>query len=192
MSVRDKWNKIYAGREAPGHVAAVLVDHADLLPESGRALDIACGLGANAFFLADQGLIVDAWDISDVAIAKLEANKGNRAINPLAFDITQASFGKCQYDVIVNTHFLDRSLIGAIKDALLPGGLVFFQTFTREKTVNAGPSNPDFLLDPGELEMLFDGLTVLAHRDHGASIRDDDPLAGQAYLVARSDVQPAR
>lgn len=185
--IKSKWNQVYTRRESSGEVATVLLDHTHLLPESGKALDVACGLGANALFLADKGLDVDAWDISDVAIDKLNAQKGDLSISAKAIDITPDVFPKDHYDVILNAHFLDRALIPAMIKALTPGGMVFFQTFTKEKTVDFGPSNPNFLLDPGELLTLFRSLSVLAHEDHGATNIEDDPLSGQAYIVARRD-----
>jgi tellurite methyltransferase len=42
------------------------------LPDDGRALDLACGLGGNSILLAQQGLKVDAWDIADVPVAALQ------------------------------------------------------------------------------------------------------------------------
>ena len=89
MNARDKWNRIYKEDARPGSVAAVLTRHAGLLPQGGRALDIACGTGANARFLADRGMEVDAWDISDVAIKALEGF--HPRVHPRAIDISADS-----------------------------------------------------------------------------------------------------
>ncbi|GAB6043897.1 hypothetical protein [Endothiovibrio diazotrophicus] len=71
---RDKWDDRYREREvASARAAEVLCDHLHLVPRSGSALDLACGLGANALLLAARGLAVEAWDRSPVAVEKLAA-----------------------------------------------------------------------------------------------------------------------
>ena len=185
MNKKEKWNRIYTSREEAGGPALVLRDNRNLLPESGYALDIACGLGANSIFLADHGLEIDAWDISDVAINKLMRTKTSGTIHAKIVDVSPASLRPEIYDVIINTHYLDRTLVPAMIDALKPGGLIFFQTFTSEKTVDTGPSNPDYLLQKNELKILFGELEVLAYQDQGTSTDPNDSLAGQAYIVAR-------
>lgn len=72
-ALKKKWDDCYAGQEVSSlQAAAVLAEHTFLLPETGAALDLACGLGANALLLAELGLKVQAWDISAVAIAKVK------------------------------------------------------------------------------------------------------------------------
>ena len=189
VNSKEKWNKIYASREEPGEPALVLNDNHELLPGSGHALDIACGLGANSIFLAGMGLHVDAWDISDVVIEKLRNKNADGTIHPTiqarVVDISPGSLRPEAYDVIINTHYLDRTLAPAMIDALKPGGVIFFQTFSSEKTIDTGPSNPDYLLQKNELKILFGELEVLAYQDQGTSTDPDNPLAGQAYIVAR-------
>jgi 2-polyprenyl-3-methyl-5-hydroxy-6-metoxy-1,4-benzoquinol methylase len=67
---RQKWDRIYRNWKAPfPGAAAVLAENEHLLPPGGgRALDLACGLGGNAVFLARRGFEVDAVDISEVGI----------------------------------------------------------------------------------------------------------------------------
>ena len=185
VNSKEKWNRIYASREEPGEPALVLNDNHKLLPGSGHALDIACGLGANSIFLAGKGLHVDAWDISDVAIEKLRNTYTDGTIHARVVDISSSSLRPEAYDVIINVHYLDRSLVTAMIDALKPGGLIFFQTFSSEKTLDVGPSNPDYLLRKDELKTLFGALEVLAYQDQGTSTDPDNPLAGQAYIVVR-------
>jgi hypothetical protein len=54
-TIKEKWNQIYRANNGEKTATSVLVEHAFLLPDSGVALDIACGLGANACFLAERG-----------------------------------------------------------------------------------------------------------------------------------------
>ena len=76
MGTRERWNERYAdgGLEPfPDAPAEWLVAHEALLPGGGRALDVACGDGRNAVYLAQLGYMVDAIDVSDVAIGALRA-----------------------------------------------------------------------------------------------------------------------
>lgn len=163
----------------------VLTENASLLPDSGRALDVACGSGANSLFLARRGINVESWDISAVVIEALAARAGDLPLTARVVDISPASLEGFTFDVIVNCHYLDRSLLGPMIASLSPGGLIFFQTFLKNRALATGPSNPDFLLDDGELHSMMQGLDILAARD-GALVSDpEDPLAGRACIVAR-------
>ena len=190
-SSRQKWNRIYdqqVHHQGTGQPAAVLTENLHWLPAKGRALDIACGTGLNAIFLAKQGLQVDAWDISDTAIRLLsrQAQLSGLSIQPVQMDICAGSLTPNRWDVIVNCHYLDRSIIPDMRAALTPGGLLFIQTFTADKQVDLGPSNPQFLLQKDELLGLTQNMEVLAYRNEGSNNDVAAPLAGRAYVVARS------
>jgi 2-polyprenyl-3-methyl-5-hydroxy-6-metoxy-1,4-benzoquinol methylase len=168
-SLINKWNHIYSQAEISNIPASgVLIENAYLLPETGTALDLACGLGGNALFLAQQHLAVTAWDISSTAIAKLSAyaDRQRLNINACQQNITSHSFPKSSYDVISVSRFLDRTLSDAIIGALRPGGLLFYQSFTKEKTSEQGPKNPDFMLDRNELLRSFYPLAVVFYREN--------------------------
>ena len=182
---KTKWNRIYAESTGPGKPAAVITDNLSLLPNSGLALDIACGTGGNALFLAEQGLEVEAWDISDVAITKLQQLPGTANISARSLDITPVTLADKHFDVIVCCHYLDRELIPAIQKALNPGGILLFQTFTQNKVLDIGPSNPKFLLKKDELPDLMSRMQIVQLRDESANTNPDHPLAGRAYIVAR-------
>ncbi len=186
-SVEEKWNQKYRGNIKEPSVASVLVEHTFLLPDSGTALDLACGLGANACFLAERGLATTAWDISEVAIAKLQQTALSKAlpIKPEVHEITQNSFTASSFDVIIISRFLDRSLSDGIIGALKPGGILFYQTFNREKIDNKGPNNPDFLLAKNELLAMFELLKLVFYQENGkigdfsAGLRNETQFIGQ-------------
>ena len=71
------------------------------------------------------------------------------------------------YDLIVVTHFLDRSLAPLLMDALRPNGLLFYQTFTRTCVREGGPTNPGFRLADNELLSLFSPLHLIVYREEG-------------------------
>ncbi|MDM7322155.1 MAG: class I SAM-dependent methyltransferase [Gammaproteobacteria bacterium] len=168
MSTRvDLWNSRYVDAEC-GAAAWVLHEHAHLLPAKGDALDLACGLGANALRLAKHGLRVWAWDFSSVAIERLGAEAGRRglAVHGEVRDVVAAPPAPASFDVIVVSHFLERGLFPQLIDALRPGGLLFYQTFTTERPEGSStPSNPAFLLKPGELLELCRPLRLLVYRE---------------------------
>ena len=89
------------------------------------------------------------------------------------------------FDVIVVTRFLDRGLVPAITAALRPDGLVYYQTFTRDKLDGAGPSNPDYLLGRNELLKLFATLTILYYREDGRVGDIGRGNRNEAMLVAQ-------
>ncbi len=169
-TLKEKWDQIYAKQsDCSLQAAAVLAEHTFLLPEQGAALDLACGLGANALLLAECGLDVEAWDISSVAIEKLQklAVEKNLKITAKQVDIQQNALPENSYDVIVITRFLDRRLCREIMAALKPDGLLFYQTYTRQKISESSPHNPDFLLAENELLSLFSPLKVIFYQEHG-------------------------
>ena len=72
MNDQTKWDRIYSQKtNALNDPAEVLVENAHLISANGRALDLACGMGQNSLWLARQGLVVDSWDVSEVALNKL-------------------------------------------------------------------------------------------------------------------------
>jgi 2-polyprenyl-3-methyl-5-hydroxy-6-metoxy-1,4-benzoquinol methylase len=168
--IEKKWDEVYSNRtDLPLSAAKVLAEHSFLLPESGVALDLACGLGANALLLAEQGLDVHAFDISSVALEKLQqlAQQQGLKVTTRQVDIQANVLAENSFDVIVITRFLDRSLSGAIVAALKPKGLLFYQTYTKQKITDSPPNNPDFLLAENELLKLFSPLKVIFYQEHG-------------------------
>lgn len=185
--LRAKWDARYRDSDRVPSPAKVLADNLHLLPMSGRALDLACGLGANALLLAERGLDVSAWDLSPAALRQLREESHRRGLNIDIHvrDIQARPPASGSFDIIVVSHFLDRAIIPAIADALSPGGLLFYQTFTCEAVSNRGPSNPGYRLAPNELLRLFPGLILRAYREDG---RVGDLTRGSrdvAFLVAQ-------
>jgi len=182
------WDRRYADADRPPAPAWVLAENAHLLPAAGRALDLACGLGGSALFLARRGLVVDAWDRSAVAVEKLAAWAAREAlpVHPRRVDLTLETPPCGAFDVIVVAHFLHRPLLGAIADALAPGGLLFYQTFTQIPAGwSRGPASPDLRLTQGELLRRFAMLEPLFYREDGDCGDDAAGRRGLAHLVAR-------
>jgi SAM-dependent methyltransferase len=184
--LRAKWDRRHGEAAEIGEPAGVLTENAHLLPGRGRALDLACGRGANALFLAAAGLETHAWDLSPVAIERLGRAAVERGLSLSAEvrDVIARPPPAASFDLIVVSYFLERRLAPALADALRPRGLLLYETFVREAVSDCGPSNPAFRLDDNELLRLFAGLRVRFYREEG---RIGDPARGYrdlAMLVA--------
>ena len=186
-ALRKKWDLRHGANQRPVEPAMVLSANAHMLPRRGRALDLACGLGGNALYLAARELEVSAWDLSLVAVRRLKAEAEARGvrIDARARDIIAEPPPASSFDVIVVGHFLDRGLAPSIAAALRPGGLLFYQTFAREAVSDQGPSNPDYRLAHNELLQLFSGLVVRFYRDEGRVGDLSQGIRDLAMLVAQ-------
>jgi len=185
---RDKWNNIYQDVSITAtSPTAVLKDNKYLLPKVGKALDIACGAGANAIFLARNGLEVEAIDVSDKVIDKLNeyANVQDLSINARVMDVMQSFPSDALFDVVVVAHFLERELAEPIINCLKPGGLLFYQTFSQEVTeFYTGPRNPAFRLACNELLSLFSPLKIVVFREEGLIGDLSKGFRNEAQLIA--------
>ncbi len=185
---RGKWNRRY--REAPAGkpgACAVLREYTFLLPETGTALDLACGRGGNALFLARRGLHAHAWDISGEAIETLarKAESEGLCLQTEVRDVQESPPAPGTFDVICISFYLERGLCGAITEALRPNGLLYYQTFIHEKVSDEGPSNPAYRLGANELLELFAPLHVLAYRELGRVGDTGQGVRDTAWLVAQ-------
>lgn len=184
---QQHWDERHASAHQPGEPAVLLRDNLHLLPPAGDALDLACGLGANALLLARQGLDTRAWDLSPVALGKLAgfAARQGLTIHTDTRDIEQHPPPPASLDVIVVSQFLHRPLCPALAEALRPGGLLFYQTWTAQKVTTTGPTNPEYLLAPNELLALFPTLQVIVYREEMTCGNLLKGLRNQACLIAR-------
>jgi len=168
--VREKWNLHHGLADGVGNPPKVLTENLHLLPSNGNVLDLACGRGGSALYLAEKtNLSVDAWDISDVARdrVKSEATRRGLLINTQVRNISLHPPKPNSFNVILVTHFLDRALAPALMDALSPGGLLFYQTFIQNSVSDSGPSTPALRLEDNELLKLFQPLRVRVYREEG-------------------------
>lgn len=186
--LKDKWDSRYRESDiSDATPATVLKENTYLLPDKGIALDMGCGLGANAILLAHNNLSVVAWDISEIAIGKLNqyAKQQGLDINAQMRDVEIDSLEKNFFDVIVIAHFLERSLTQQIIDALKPGGLLFYQTFTQTKVSAQGPTRLEYRLANNELLTMFSDLQILVYREEGTTGDTTKGFRDQALLIAK-------
>ncbi len=185
----NKWDSHYLHHSSESPQACQLLqEFKHLLPAQGRALDLACGRGGNAILLASHGLESHAWDSSAQALQQLDsdAQEHQLTIHTQQRDVIASPPAPESFAVIVVSRFLHRPLCPSLIHALRPGGLLFYQTFTRKRPAGMrGPSNPDYLLAPGELAQLFAPLRLRLYREEGDCGDLQQGLRGQAWLIAQ-------
>jgi 2-polyprenyl-3-methyl-5-hydroxy-6-metoxy-1,4-benzoquinol methylase len=150
--------------------AAWLIENADLWPDRGSVLDVACGRGRHSILMARSGFDVDAVDRNRDAITELRdlADRLGLGIHAQQLDLETTpppALGSRKYDVVLVFNYLHRPLLPALREALKPGGRIFYETFTRRQAERGHPRNPAFLLETGELERLMMPLTMLRSRE---------------------------
>jgi SAM-dependent methyltransferase len=210
-SAAETWNSRYGDPDF--HPAArpnpFLLETLPFLSR-GSALDLACGAGQNAVALVERGRPTAAIDVSLIALDRAEALARSRGVRvrraaassiPEKFparsaelllihaDLENFLLPISAFEVILCFRYLQRSLFAAMESALRPGGILVFETFTRDQlSFDRGPRNPDHLLQPGELRSAFPGLDLLFYREWKSSCdapRGHSPGEAMASLLAR-------
>lgn len=159
-SDRDRWDAKYRGplggevRAPDPFVVAALDTLASHGPLNGlRAVDLACGTGRHAVELALRGAVVEAWDVSPIALAILGERAASREVSIAIREVDLAGgelpAGAPRFELAVVVDFLDRELLARLHNLLVPGGLAIVTTFTIDHT-GAHPA-PHYRLERGEL-----------------------------------------
>jgi SAM-dependent methyltransferase len=137
-----------------------------LVAAGGAVLDVASGAGRHARWFAARGHPVTAVDRDVAALAALH---GTANVTTLAADLENAGWplaGGTRFAAVVVTHYLHRPLFPQLLNALAPGGVLIYETFAQGNETVGKPSNPAFLLAPGELLDVVRGqLRVIAFQD---------------------------
>lgn len=183
---RDKWDRRYAEDSYRKNNPVDLV--ADWLPRiaMGKALDLACGAGRNAIFLAQAGYDVDAVDISPVGLERARQNAAEAGVevNWIEHDLDETYAFDTDYDLILVMWFVDLGLIGRLCNCLAPGGYLLSQQHLVSDEPVIGPQGSDFRVAPGALREAAGGLEILLYEEAVETVEDDERLAS-ARLVAR-------
>jgi len=146
-----------------------LVDNADLLPAGGDALDVACGAGRHALLLAAAGFDVTAVDRNRDALERLreQAERLGLVVRPVEMDLEagEPDLGLASRDLVLVARYLHRPLFPSLVRALAPKGLLIYETFIEAQAERGRPTNPAFLLKPGELPGLVRPLEIVRTRE---------------------------
>lgn len=137
---------------------------AGLIAAESDVLDLACGGGRHSRYLAGLGHRILAVDRDEVALAGL---RGVDDVEILAADLESGAWplGNRRFGGIVVTNYLHRPLFARILSALLPSGVLIYETFAVGNEKFGKPSNPAFLLRSGELLEAARGLRIVAYED---------------------------
>jgi tellurite methyltransferase len=185
---RQHWNARHreAATHPPPAPAAFLVECFPLLPRPhrhSRGLDLACGAGQNAVWLAERGWPVLAIDFSSAALDRalalaaargIAVHRASPAAMPARFDgivlmeadLETLPLPEAAFDLILCFHYLHRPLFPAIEGTLAAGGHLLYETFTELQLAHAdGPRDPGHLLHPRELRSAFSHLEPLFYRE---------------------------
>ena len=156
---KERWNEKYQNNQIPDEPIKLIKEYATLATDK-QALDVACGMGRHSKYLASLGFEVDALDVSSVAIEQLQ---NIPHIHAKEVDFDTYTLPKESYDIIVCSYFLERKLFPQMIEALKPNGIILLETFLHDDNNERIPSNPDFLLQKGELESSFAEKCELLH-----------------------------
>jgi tellurite methyltransferase len=183
----ERWNEKYRNERAlwlDMEPRLLLEQFKSQIPHKGIALDVACGVGTNAIYLAALGLNVIGIDISEYAL-QLAIGKTLKLGYPVQFavaDITNLWLPENYFNLITNFHFLERAAIPVLKRALKPGGTILFETFVSTKRTNAAPA---YYLNPGELKSIFEKFSIIHYAEFTHKHSQNHGERGTAQIVAR-------
>jgi SAM-dependent methyltransferase len=129
-----------------------------------RALDVACGRGRHARLLAASGYdtVGIDWQLAALTALRDQAARDALPLPVVCADLTQFPLPRARFDIVVVTRYLDRGLFDDLRQALVPGGVLLYETFTEHQLRHGrGPASRAHLLAPGELRMAVRGMDVL-------------------------------
>jgi SAM-dependent methyltransferase len=140
---------------------------APLVPEGGTVLDLAAGKGRHSRFFAARGHAIVAVDRDVTGLADLAGDAG---IEVIEHDLETGAgwpLGARRFGGVVVTNYLWRPILGDLLGAVAPGGVLIYETFGVGNEHFGKPSNPDFLLRPGELLDVVAGRLAVVAYEHG-------------------------
>ncbi|MBQ7568841.1 class I SAM-dependent methyltransferase [bacterium] len=178
-----KWEERYSRPGRKRHVPdSLLLENWHRL-EGPRILDVACGEGRNSLFLASKGFQVTGIDRSPTAIAKARQWASEASLNPdfICWDLDSLSLPGAPYDSIVVTRYWQPSLCPVLTEALRPGGVLLYETYTIEFLRYRPQSSGNYLLQPGELPKFFTDMEIM----HSAEVDKPQTREYCAQLIAR-------
>ena len=180
---RAKWDERYrtgAFAERP-HPSALLEDWIGRLPP-GRALDLACGAGRNSLFLARRGFEVTGIDVSGEGLRRAATNAQRQGLKVtwMPHDLDDGLPLSGKFDAVCLFRYLNPDLIRRLPSILAADGILMVEEHLATDQPVAGPANPAFCVQPGELRRLLPGLKVLQQEE--GIVADPD---GRQVAIAR-------
>lgn len=177
-----RWDCRYITGNAPSEPSELLVETTKLFATRARVLDLACGAGRNALFLASLGHSVVGVDRSLAGLQQGEeaARAKGLEISWVCADLERFPLPARAFDAILCFYYRDANWYPRLRLALRPGGMIIYESYTREQlSLGEGPRNPAHLLAPEELLAAFGDWQVIFYREGSVGSR------ALAQLVAR-------
>lgn len=141
--------------------------HADenMLPKSGRVLDVAGGGGRHSIWFAQRGFDVTLVDVSSVAVGLAEKRAQEAGVNlkTLVMDLEKEALPDGPWDIILQMHYLDRDLITQYERILGVTGLLIIEHPTRANLFRHAKPGPNYLLEDGELPDLLHEFVLISY-----------------------------
>ena len=171
------WDERYGRGDHSSAEPSQLLRRAVATLAPGRALDVACGVGRHAIFLAGLGWEVTAVDSSraGIEIMKRRAAESGVKIDARIADLERGEFllAAESYDLICDFYYLQRDLFPQLRAGLKRGGTFVGAIHLISDNPAEETRNPEFLLAPGELRAEFLGWEITHY--HETQVNDDDP-----------------
>jgi SAM-dependent methyltransferase len=155
----------------------------NLVPQGASVLDVACGSGRHLRWFAERGCRVTGVDRDATALEPLQG-----LAELLVADIENGPWPLAgrQFDAVIVTNYLWRPLLPILVASLAEGGALIYETFAEGNQTVGKPSNPDFLLRPGELLQATQGLCVVAYEN---GFLDSPPRFVQRISAVKSELR---
>ena len=194
----DKWERRYReGAYAERtHPTALLVEWLGAVPE-GPALDVACGAGRNALYLASAGRVVDGVDISPTALERARRSAAEQGLDArfIEADLEQDPdrvLPPGPYALVLVVRFVHRAILPALLRRLASGGFLIVEQHLDWPEPVVGPSSPSFRMRPNELLRLAldaggPGVEVRYYREGLVTDPDGRPAALAQLVLVKSD-----
>lgn len=154
------------------------------IPAGGTVLDVACGAGRHGRWLLARGHPIVLLDRDVAPVADLAGRPGVEIVRADLENGSPWPFGSRRFGAVVVTRYLWRPLLPTLVAAVAPGGILLYETFARGHERFGRPTNPDFLLRPGELlEVVRPALEVVSYE--ALEVAEPKPAVVQRVAAVR-------
>jgi SAM-dependent methyltransferase len=163
-----------------------IVRFAPLVPQGAAVLDVACGAGRHARLFLERGHPVTAVDLDVSGLDDLRQHAQLEIVQADLEDGSPWPLPNRRFGAVVVTNYLWRPLFEPILEAIEEGGVLLYETFARGNEAYGRPTNPDFLLQQGELLKVARGRLQIVAYEHGY-LDLPRPAVKQRLCAARTE-----